>query len=88
MRIIKFHLDQAYCYFTVKRGSVPLCVQLQDDKVTVWIDEPTNTNELIRIEFAQLVTGQHYDHEKAKYLGTIQQSNGKFVIHVYWRTTE
>lgn len=79
MVIWKYSLGTPDVSIGVPKGARVLCVQLQNNKPTLWMEvNPTNPEE--RRHFVTVPTGDGVP--TGKYIGTVQFSNG-LVFHTY-----
>ena len=63
-------------------GAEILSFQTQDDQLCIWAIVDTEKDVEPR-EFLIVGTGHSFDESNAKYIGTTQQENGRFVWHLF-----
>lgn len=63
------------------RNSIPLCIQMQDNKPHIWF--LVNTNEAgENLKFYVYETGENIEEDNIKYVGTFQTIGG-LVYHLF-----
>lgn len=81
--IYKYEIPQtASTILKLPKGFEILSLQLQNNKLVLWLLQNKQVNNLVDYKVWPIVTGEEFKTEGI-YLGTIQYNEGSFVAHYF-----
>jgi hypothetical protein len=87
MRIFKYKMTDNECQLRMPIGAQFLSVQCQFDEICLWMEVPDVSTGGPEVErtFIAIGTGHLFNERGLKYLGTVQQAEGRLIWHIFER---